>query len=101
MGKVNMVASISRSYHHGVLFKRHLLEMRGEQREVCRRQRGKKTITGARRTSHHERLLPSEEHAALLECLWQECLLRCADTNSTFMCRLSTAFPSADGGFTP
>ena len=33
MGKVNMVASISRSYHHGVLFKRHLLEMRGEQRE--------------------------------------------------------------------
>jgi len=85
MGKVNMAASISRSYHHGVLFKRHLLEMRAEQREVCRRQRGEKTITGARRTSHHERLLPSEEHAALLECLWQKCLLRCADTNSTFI----------------
>jgi hypothetical protein len=46
---------------------------------------GEKTITGARRTSHHERLVPSEEHAALLECLWQECLLRCADTNSTFI----------------
>src|SRR5213080_2127873 len=95
MGKVNMFASISRSYDHGVLFKRHLLEMRGEQREVCRRQRGEKTITGARRTAHHERLLPSEEHAALLECLWQECLLRCADTNSTFIVhRASFELPS-------
>ena len=89
MGKVNMVASISRSYHHGVLFERHLLKMRGEQREVCRRQRVEKTITGARRTSHHEKLPPSDD-AALLECLWQECLwqeclLRCADTNSTFI----------------
>lgn len=85
MGKINMVAPISLSCHHGVLFKRHFLEMRGEQREVCRRQRREKTITGARRTSHHERLLTSEEHAALLECLWQEYLLRCADTNSTFI----------------
>jgi hypothetical protein len=58
--------------------------MRGEQREICRRQRCEKTITGARRTSHHERLPPSEERAALLEGLWQE-RLRCANTNSTFI----------------
>jgi len=57
------------------------LEMRAEQREVCRRQRREKTITGARRTSHHERLLPSENTQLSLECLWQKCLLRCADTN--------------------
>ena len=84
MGKVNMVASISRPYHDGVLFERHLLEMRGEQREVSPRQRGEKTITGAGRSSHHERLPPSEEHAALFDSLWQECLRR-ANTNSTFI----------------
>jgi len=38
MGKVNMVASISRLRYHGILFKRYLLEMRREQREVFRRQ---------------------------------------------------------------
>lgn len=84
MWKVNMVASISRPYHDGVLFERHLLDMGDEQREICRRQRGEKAITGARRTFHHERLPPSEEHAALLQGLWQECL-RCANTNSTFI----------------
>jgi hypothetical protein len=35
-----MLASISRSHDHGILFKRDLLEMRAEQREVRRRQRG-------------------------------------------------------------
>ena len=84
MWKVNMVASISRPYHDGVLLERHLLDMRGEQRKIFRRQRCEKTITGARRTSHHERLSPSGEHAALLQGLWQECL-RCANTNFTFI----------------
>ncbi len=30
-------------------------------------------------------LLPSAERAALLECLWRQRLLRCADTKSTFI----------------
>jgi hypothetical protein len=34
-----MLASISRSHDHGILFKRDLLEMGAEQREVRRRQR--------------------------------------------------------------
>jgi hypothetical protein len=80
MGKVNMVASISRPYHDGVSLERYLLDMGSEQREICRRQCCQKTITGARRTSRHERLSPSEEHAPLLEDLWQECL-GCANTN--------------------
>jgi hypothetical protein len=39
MGKVNILASISRSHDNGIPFKRDLLEMRAEQREVRRRQR--------------------------------------------------------------
>ena len=36
---ITMLASISRSYDHGILFKRNLFEMRPEQREVRQRQR--------------------------------------------------------------
>jgi hypothetical protein len=45
-----MVASISRSRYHGILFKRYLLEMRREQCEVFRRQCSQETITDAGRT---------------------------------------------------